>query len=284
MDKAFKFATIGIICFWLICFVFLPNIMAIVVSFMSKTTSDLYVLDFTLENYKRLLAPNNRDIFFSSLFYAGITTLSCLIFAFPFAYIISRMKSAYKSIYLLLIIVPFWTSALVRVYALSVIIGNNGIINRILLGIGAIDEPLKILYTETAVVIGLVYTLIPYMILPLYASFEKLDKRYIEAASDLGAGWFSTLSRIIVPLTTPGIVAGSLLVFLPALGLYYVPNILWQKPEVLLIGNLIENQFVKSPLNFPYGTAISTALTLLMAILLFVNYKSVRTAAKRGIM
>jgi spermidine/putrescine transport system permease protein len=257
--------------------------MVFAVSFLTRGQMDFYTLNATFDNYLRLLEPRYLKIFINSAVLAGITTICCILAAFPFSYILSRMKTRRKSMYLLLIIVPFWTSALIRTYAIKTILAANGLINTVLLKTGLISAPFEMLYTKGAVVAGLVYTLLPYMILPLYASLEKLDNRYIEAAHDLGAGRLSTLVRIIIPLSMPGIIAGSLLVFLPALGLYYIPDFLGGAKGIL-IGNLINDQFRGQVLNWPFGAAVSVMLTLIMGILLVVNYKTVKTAAKKGVL
>jgi spermidine/putrescine transport system permease protein len=148
--------------------------------------------------------------------------------------------------------------------------------------IGIISEPLNMLYTNGAVITGLVYTLLPFMILPLYASMDKLDRRLLEAATDLGAGRLQTLVRVIIPLTMPGLVAGSMLVFLPALGLFYIPDILGGA-KTLIIGNVIKNQFMDAQ-NWPFGSAVSIMLTVIMAILILANYRSIKSAGKGGLL
>jgi spermidine/putrescine transport system permease protein len=180
---------------------------------------------------------------------------------------------------LLLVIVPFWTSSLIRTYAMIVILKTKGILNNALLGAGLIDRPLAILYTDTAVLIGLAYSLLPFMVLPLYSSIEKLDTRIIEAAGDLGANRAVTFAKIIVPLTMPGIVAGSMLVFLPALGMFYIPDMLGGA-RTLLVGNLIRNQFL-SARDWPFGSVVSVVLTVVMALMLLVYYRSVRMTHRR---
>lgn len=278
-NKTFKYATIGVIAFWLIVFAFLPNVLVFIVSFTTRDELQGVVFRFTLENYQKMLEPQYRDIFINSLKLAFIATAICLVLAFPFSYILSRLKGN-KNIFLLLIIIPFWTSALIRIYAIKIILTTNGLINYFLIKFSIIKEPLDMLYTNSAIILGFVYTLLPYMILPLYASLEKLDRRYIEAANDLGANRFYTFTKIIIPLSVPGIIAGSLLVFLPALGLFYISDMLGGS-KILLIGNVVKNQFTY---NWPFGAAISVTLTLIMGVLLIANFKSLRSASKRGIL
>ena len=175
-------------------------------------------------------------------------------------------------------IIPFWTSSLVRTYATVIILRTNGVLNEWLLGLGLLDEPLELLYTPTAVLLGLVYALLPFMVLPLYAALEKLDPRLFEAARDLGAGRLRIFTEIVLPLTLPGIIAGSMLVFLPALGMFYIPDMLGGAKN-LLVGNLIQDQFL-SARNWPLGSAASVLLTLLMGLLLWVYYLSARRAGR----
>lgn len=191
---------------------------------------------------------------------------------YPFAYILARSKSKYKGLLALLVVIPCWTSALIRTYAISYLLSANGLINTILLKIGLIDKPLSMLYTEGAVIFGFVYTLLPFMILPLYAAIEKFDFRYIEAAQDLGAGKFKTFYHIILPLTVPGIIAGTVLVFLPALGLFYIPRLLGGE-KIVMVGNVIYSQFITNIVqNWPLGSAASVLITVVMGIMIWAYY------------
>ncbi|MDR0453406.1 MAG: spermidine/putrescine ABC transporter permease PotB [Deferribacteraceae bacterium] len=280
-SKIFRRITIGIIAFWLIVFVFFPNILVFAVSFLTRDEAHLIAFRITLENYLRIADPIYLRALANSFVMALVTTVCCIIIAFPFSYILSRIKSKNKNILLLLIVIPFWTSALIRTYAIKTILTTNGIINAFLLKTGVISEPLNMLYTGGAVIVGLVYTLLPFMILPLYAALEKVDIRLIEAAHDLGAGKRQTFIRIIIPLSSPGIIAGSMLVFLPALGLFYIPDILGGS-KTLLLGNLIKNQFMDAR-NWPFGSAVSVTLTALMALLLLANYRTIKSASQKGI-
>lgn len=280
----FKTIVIGIISLWLFTFVFLPNLLVFGVSFLERHENNFITFKFTLENYERIFNAIYFQVFANSFKLAIISMLICLVVAYPFAYRLSRVKGNLKNILFMLIIIPFWTSSLIRTYAIMVVLKTNGLLNNFLLWLRIIDEPLEILYTGTAVTIGMVYSLLPFMILPLYASFEKLDKSYIEAAGDLGASKIQTFMKVIIPLTMPGIIAGCTLVFLPALCLFYIPDIMGGAKE-LLIGNLIKNQFLSSR-DWPFGSAVSVVLTALMAILLFAYYKStnrVKRSSEKGI-
>jgi spermidine/putrescine transport system permease protein len=278
----FKYTIIGITLFWLTVFIFLPNLLVLTVSFLSRDNENLVVIIPTLKNYLNIADPVYFKVLLNSCKLAAITTLISLVAAFPFAAILSHLPARLRNISLLLIIIPFWTSALIRTYCIKIILTTNGLLNSFLMKLSIITEPMNLLYTNGAVIVGLVYTLLPFMILPLYATMEKLDIRFIEAARDLGAGYLNTLIRVIIPLSAPGIIAGALLVFLPALGLFYIPDILGGA-KTLMLGNLIKNQFLDAR-NWPFGSALSVILTLIMGILLAVNYKTVKAAANRGIL
>lgn len=262
---------IGIIVSWLLLFVFIPNLMIIGTSFLTRDDADLVQMVFTLDNYAKLFDPLYAKVLWHSFYMAAIATLICLIIGFPFAYCIAKMPQHWRPIMLFLMIVPFWTNSLIRTYGLKIFLGTRGLLNESLLFIGVIDQPLRIMYTEYAVMIGLVYILLPFMILPLYSSIEKLDRSYIEAAKDLGANKFQTFYKVIIPLTMPGIIAGCLVVLLPALGMFYISDLLGGAKN-LLIGNIIKSQIL-SIRDWPFGSAASISLTLLMGIMLFAYWR-----------
>lgn len=267
----FKNLSLFSVWFWLAVFSLIPTLLVLVVSFLSHDSDTLFRLPLTLQNYSQLLNPIYPKILWKSIYIAGGTTLLCLLLGYPFAYIIARSKSNYKYILLLLVIIPFWTSSLIRTYAIMVILKAQGIVNHFLMWIGVIHQPLQILYSNLAVFIGLTYDFLPFMILPLYASIEKLDETLLEAARDLGAKRLRIFLKIILPLTFPGIMAGILLVFLPAMTMFYIPDILGGAKS-LLLGNLIENQFLLIT-NWPSGSAISILLIILMFALLLLYRK-----------
>lgn len=272
-QSLFHKITIAIIVLWLLLFALIPNIIMFVVSFMEYDSSSFVKAVFTLDNYKQFFSDDYFKIFINSFKIAAIATLLCLIIGYPFAYILARSKSRYKGLLALLVVIPYWTSALIRTYAIFYMLSANGLINTILIKIGIIDAPLKLLYTEGAVIFGFVYTLLPFMILPLYATIEKFDFKYIEAAQDLGASKIRTFYHIILPLTSPGIIAGVVLVFLPALGLFYIPNLLGGK--TMMVSNIIQEQFITSVIqNWPLGSAASVLITVVMGIMIWAYYKS----------
>ena len=274
----FKSIAVGTIWFWLLLFALIPNLMVVAASLMERGETDFVNFAFSLDSYRRLLDPLYLEVVWSSLYLAVITTLLCLLAGFPFAWLLARSSARWRPLLLLLVIIPFWTSSLVRTYATVIILRTNGVLNELLLGLGLLAEPLELLYTPTAVLLGLVYALLPFMVLPLYAALEKLDPRLFEAARDLGAGRLRIFTKIVLPLTLPGIIAGSMLVFLPALGMFYIPDMLGGAKN-LLVGNLIQDQFL-SARNWPLGSAASVLLTLLMGLLLWVYYLSARRAGR----
>jgi len=267
-DNSFKHFSLTIIWSWLFIFALLPFSLIVGTSFLSHSDSHLMQLPVTLENYAQFNNTLYIRIFIKSFLLAGMATLFCLLLGYPFAYVIARMQSIWKNLLILLIIIPFWTSSLIRSYALIAIIKAKGLLNTFLIAIGLIDQPLSLLFTNTAVVIGLVYNLLPFMILPIITNVEQLDKRLVDAAFDLGANRFTVFRKIIIPLTVPGIVAGCILVFLPAMTIFYIPDILGGAKSILL-GNLIQNQFLVAS-NWPMGSAVSTVLTVLLAGLIMV--------------
>jgi spermidine/putrescine transport system permease protein len=265
---------------WAVAFVIAPAVIMLVYSFARRGTLGGVILGFTLENYASVLDPVYLQIVIRSILYAGVTTIICLAAGYPVAYLIGRADPRWRNLLLMAVMVPFWTSFLIRTYAWVTILKSEGLLNSLLLQLQLISQPLELLYTPGAVVLGLVYTFLPFMILPIYSSVEKLDGALIEAALDLGAGPLRAFSRVIVPLTTPGIAAGVLLVFIPSLGIYAVNDILGGG-RVDMIGNIIENQFKGNARNWPFGAALGTTLLVSFALVYwFVNQRQ-RAAAAR---
>ncbi|CAM3143667.1 spermidine/putrescine ABC transporter permease PotB [Vibrio mytili] len=265
-------AIITLVVGWLTLFVLVPNIMIIGTSFLTRDEANLIELTFTLDNYVRLFDPLYAKVLMHSFYMAIVATVLCLVIGYPFAYIVAKMPEKWRPFMLFLVIVPFWTNSLIRTYGLKIVLGTQGILNKSLMSLDIIDKPLRIMYTETAVMIGLVYILLPFMILPLYSAIEKLDHTYIEAAKDLGANKLQTLTKVILPLTMPGIIGGCLLVLLPALGMFYISDLLGGAKN-LLIGNVIKSQVLNAR-DWPFGAATSIALTIAMAIMLYAYYRA----------
>ncbi|MFA0115284.1 spermidine/putrescine ABC transporter permease PotB [Vibrio sp. 10N.261.46.E11] len=281
MSKKFNLqnAIVALITGWLVLFVMIPNIMIIGTSFLTRDEANLIEMTFTLDNYLRLADPLYFKVLMHSFYMAIIATLLCLIIGYPFAYIVAKMPTKWRPIMLFLVIVPFWTNSLIRTYGLKIVLGTQGVLNKSFLALDIIDKPLRIMYSETAVMIGLVYILLPFMILPLYSAIEKLDDTYLEAAKDLGANKLQTLLKVVLPLTMPGIIGGCLLVLLPALGMFYISDLLGGAKN-LLIGNVIKSQVLNAR-DWPFGAATSIALTMAMAVMLYAYYRAGKLLNKK---
>ena len=221
-------------------------------------------LPWTTESYARFFDPLYAAILLRSLLMAAVATALCLLLGFPLALFISRSRNR-RGLYLFLVILPFWTSFLVRIYAWLFLLRDTGLVNTALLGLGVIREPLSLLYNNGAVLLGLVYGYLPFMILPLYATLERLDPALLEAAADLGARPLPALLRVVVPLAGPGIRAGSILVFIPCVGAFLTPDLLGGGKTVM-IGNLVQNQFTTAR-DWPFGSAVSLALMTIVVLL-----------------
>jgi spermidine/putrescine transport system permease protein len=256
---------------WMIVFFVLPLFLIIVVSFCTRGNIGNILYQFTFSNYTRLLNPLYIDIFLNSIIIALYTTLLCLLFGYPFAFIIANSNKKLKPLFFLLIILPFWTNSLVRTYAMIVLLRSEGIINMLLLHFGMINAPLHLMYNNTAVMIGMLYMMFPFMVLPLYTSIDKLDKRILDAASDLGAGPIKKFIYITLPLTKGGILSGSLLVFVPTLGLFFITDLMGGS-KIILMSNLIKNQFLTAR-DWPFGSAISVILITVMVAVMYYNSK-----------
>ncbi len=242
-----------------------PLIYVAVMSFCSIDKFYNVTYDFTLQNYIRLANADYIRIYIQSMAIAFLTTVICILVGYPFSYIIARTKSKKKRILYMLVIIPFWTNSLIRIYGWRNLLGSSGWINSILMKLSLISEPIDFLYKQGTTILGMVYCLIPFMILPLYTAIEKLDDSLLEASSDLGAKPVSTFFEVILPLTSSGIFSGSLMVFIPCLGYFFVSDILGGGNSDV-IGNLIERQF-QSGNNWPLGAALSIILIALTLIL-----------------
>lgn len=222
-------------------------------------------LPWTSESWTRLIDPLYAKILWRTLWISALSTVICLVLGFPLAWFIAQ-SGRYKNLYLQLVILPFWTSFLIRTYAWMFMLRDTGLINTALLGVGWIQEPLPLLYNDGAVILGLVYGYLPFMVLPLYSNLERLDKSLLEAAADLGARPVTTITQVVLPLCAPGIKAGSILVFIPCLGAYLTPDLMGGG-KTIMAGNLVQNQFTTAR-DWPFGAAISLALMALVMLLL----------------
>ncbi len=222
---------------------------------------------WTLENYARLLDPLYAGIAVKSFWIAGVSTAVCLAMGFPLALFIARARSR-KALWLGLVTLPFWTSFLVRTYAWMFLLRDTGLVNTLLLELGVIREPLPLLYNDGAVVLGLVYGYLPFMVLPVYAVLERMDGALLEAAGDLGARPWEVVLRVVLPLAKPGLAAGGVLVFIPCLGAYLTPDLMGGGKSIL-IGNVIQNQFTTAR-DWPFGAALSVVLMAMVMALAWV--------------
>ena len=220
------------------------------------------------------IADAHLSIFWRSVKLSFLTTLVAFLLGFPTAYFIATRPVETRNIWLFLVTIPFWTNLLIRTFAILEIIRNQGLVNTVLIGLGVIDQPLDMLFTDIAILLGMTYVYIPLMILPIYASMERLDFRLVEAAYDLYASRWRVLMRVILPLVKPGVIAGSILVFIPSLGAYVTPRVLGGGKH-LMIGNLIELQFGQGR-NWPLGAALSLTLLVIVMVALMVYVRSVQ--------
>ena len=243
-----------------------PMLIVCVYSLLTRGAYGGVERPFTSENFTRLWDSLYGAIFLRSFWIAGLATAWCLLLGFPLALFIAR-SGPRKNLYLSLVILPFWTSFLIRTYAWVFLLRDTGLINTVLTRLGLIREPLPLLYNNAAVILGLVYGFLPFMVLPLFATIERMDRSLLEASADLGARPWDTLLRVMLPLCAPGIRAGAVLVFVPCLGTYLTSDLLGGSKTVL-IGNLVQEQFTASR-DWPFGAAASLALMAAAMVLLF---------------
>ena len=280
-NNKFQKGTVATIFGWLLLFVLVPNVLVFIISFLTENRQSQYFVDFafSLSAYQALFNDTYATVLWNSLYMAGIATFFCLIIGYPFAFITAKLPAKVRPILLFLVVLPFWTNSLIRIYGIKIFLGVKGLLNEALLWLGIINEPLRLLNSELAIIIGLVYILLPFMILPLYSSIEKIDNRLLEAAKDLGANAFQRFIRVTIPLTMPGIVSGCLLVLLPAMGMFYVADLLGGG-KTPLVGNIIKSLFLNTN-QFALGSAVSIALTILMALMLYVYYRANKLLNKK---
>lgn len=257
---------------WLTVFFLLPLAFVAVSSVLSRGPGGVPVPPATLEHYVRTLTVFD-GVLWRTLAFALLSTGSCLALGYPLAYFIARRRDPrLRMVLLFLVLLPFWTNFLVRTYALITLLERDGLLNGLLQRAGLIDEPIRFLFTEGAVVLGLVYGYLPFMVLPIYASVDRLDLRYVEAAHDLGANDWRAFRRVVLPLTMPGIVAGSILVFIPSVGAFLTPDLMGGT-QGLMIGNLIQTQYGGRG-NIPLGSAVSMVLLVMVfaSVLIYARW------------
>lgn len=257
---------------WLLLFIVAPMLIVLVVSLATRGPYGKTLYDFTPANFLRAFDPLYLRAYWRTIWIATTTTLLCAVVSYPVSYYLAlRAPERWKRLLLVLTVIPFWTSFLIRTYAWILLLRSEGVINSALMGTGVIGEPLRLLYSDFAVLVGQVYGELPFMILPIYVALERLDVRLLEAAQDLGANRFWTFFKVTLPLSRPGLLAGIVLVYIPSLGAFITPDLLGGAKSVM-IGNLIQNQF--GQLNQPFGSALSLLLTVAVLILLAIAFKS----------
>ena len=265
-DRLAPLAMIGPTTFWLMLFLVIPLALVVGISFLTRSGYGGVETAFSLEAYKQLFSSEYARIFGVSFRLSLETTVICLLIGYPFAYVIANSPKKVKPFLVLLLMLPFWINSMIRIYGWNTLLRSSGIINQVLLNLGIIKIPLEMLYTDGAVLLGMVYDLLPFTVLPIYTSIEKLDPSLLEAASDLGAGRAHRFVRVILPLTMPGIFAGSIQTFIPSLGLFYISDMMGGA-KTMYIGNLIKNQFM-SARNWPMGAALAIVLILVTLVIM----------------
>ncbi|MEK4889873.1 MULTISPECIES: spermidine/putrescine ABC transporter permease PotB [unclassified Bacillus (in: firmicutes)] len=259
---------------WLLLFFLIPLLFVLAFAFMQRGAYGTVEMKFTLDNIVRVFDPLYMGTLWETVKIAVITTVLCLLIGYPFAYTITIVDRKYRSILLLLATIPFWINFLVRSYAWIVILRSQGLVNTLLLKLGIISEPLNLLYNTPSVILGMVYSLLPFMILPVYAAIEQLDKRKLEAAYDLGATPVKAFWNVTVPMTMSGITTGSILVFVSSIGMFVVSDVMGGS-KVALIGNVIQNQFLGSR-DWPFGSALSMIVVLFSVLLIYLYYRATK--------
>jgi spermidine/putrescine transport system permease protein len=255
---------------WAIAFVFVALLYVIGLSFLTRGENMGVTGEVTIRNYARLLDPQYLRVLLNSLQLALITTVACILAGYPFGYFMARLRPRARAIVMMLVIVPFWTNALIRIYGWRILLIANGPLNSALLSLGIISQPLKLLYSDGAVLLGMVYALIPFMILPTFTAVDKLDFSVVEAARDLGARPIVAFFTVTVPLTLPGLLAGCVLVFIPSMGLFFLSDILGGSKSVLA-GGLIQRLINSRDL--PLAAALSVLLLAVTGAVIAVYRK-----------
>lgn len=245
-------------------FTVIPLLIIVVYSFAKRDAFGNIVYEFTLENYKNFFTPIYLNVLWRSIKLSFYSTVICLIIGYPMAFIIARAKGMKQNLMVLLFIVPLWTNFLLRTYAWMGLLREQGIINEVLMKLGIISEPLHLLYTNSAVILGMVYNFLPFMVLPIYSVLVKMDKNLIEAARDLGANEVRVFRSVIFPLSFPGVATGIVMVFMPAVSTFVISDLLGGG-QTILLGNLIQNQFIAAR-NWQFGSAVSVLMMIMLIV------------------
>lgn len=265
-----------------ILFVALPILYMFLLSFLTRAKVWGVDFTFTLDHYKRILEPLYLTTFAESLKLAFLSTALVVLIGYPYGYFMARMSGVWKKRMMLLIMIPFWTSSLIRLYGWIIMFRSNGVLDKILMGLQITEKPLKLLYTYPAVVVGMVYALVPFMILSVYSSAEKLDMSLVEAAKDLGASSFKAFWTISFKLTLPGLLSGIILTFIPSMGLFFIADILGGN-KIVLVGSVIQEQMTKGR-NQPFAAALSAVLMVLTYLMIKIYRRVTGTSELEGLM
>ena len=249
---------------WAIIFTVVPLVIILIYSFTKRDAFGNIVYEFTLENYRNFFTPIYLNVLWRSVKLSVYSTILCLLIGYPMAFIISRAKGMKQNLMVMLFIVPLWTNFLLRTYAWMGLLRDQGVINEILLKLGIITDPIQMLYTNGAVILGMVYNFLPFMVLPIYSVLVKMDKSLIEAARDLGANELKVFKNVIFPLSFPGVATGVIMVFMPAVSTFIISDLLGGG-QTILLGNLIQNQFIGAR-NWQFGSAVSVLMMLMLIL------------------
>ena len=268
--KSGLFLTVLPLYLFTLCFVVGPLLYMVALSFATNGSGSSTIWSFTLENYKKIAEPVYLKSFVQSFQLAITSTLLIVLMGYPFGYFMAKLSAKRKKRMMLLIMIPFWTSSLIRMYGWILILQAKGVLNGFLMKLGIIEEPLKILYSYPAVVIGMVYALLPFM-LAVYSSVEKMDWSYVEAARDLGANAVKAFFTVTFKLTLPGLLTGVILTFIPSMGLFFIADILGGN-KIVLVGSVIQDQLTRGS-NWPFAAALAVVLMLLTSLMMFVYRK-----------
>ncbi len=262
-------------------FVVGPLLYMVAISFASNKEGYGVIWRFTAENYKKIFDPVYLETFRQSLKLAFTSALSIMLLGYPFGYFMARLNSRWKNRLMLLLLIPFWVNSLIRLYGWIIILQTKGALNGVLLNLGLIEEPLKMLYSYPAVLLGMIYTLLPFMILSVYSSAEKMDWSLVEAARDLGANEIQAFCSVTFKMTLPGLLSGMILTFIPSMGLFFIADILGGN-KIVLVGSLIQDQMTRGS-NWPFAAALAVALTILTTLIIYLYRRITHVSELEGL-
>lgn len=259
-----------------------PLVYMFILSFETRAETWGVVQEFTLDNYKNIFQPVYLQTFAESFRLAITSTILITLIGYPFGYFMAKLSDAWKKRLMLLLMIPFWTNSLIRLYGWMIVFRANGVLDKLLMALGVIDTPLKLLYTYPAVVVGMVYALLQFMILAVYSSCEKLDRSLIEAARDLGASPAKAFFTVTLKLTMPGLLSGIILTFIPSMGLFFIADILGGN-KIVLVGSLIQDQLLKAH-NQPFAAALAVVLMLLTTLMISLYKRVTHSSELEGLL